>query len=363
VAAIGYGYGSEWHLLQHLGRRRASFTRGIESLTGCTNIDWLDHDEYIDPATKSLKLRELRGVEFLALNDPIRQEWERLWPQSGNVHNWDAVGRATMSGGRSWILLEAKAHVGELASSCSATSDDSLRRIRQVLSQTRTDLGASGDSDWSRDYYQYCNRLTLLHFLQTRGIDAHMVFVYFVGDRADLGTQGRECPMDETGWEAALEKQARHIGLPDNAKITSAIHRLFLTAYRADVAEQILKPEYSRAPNVARPVTAAAPRPAAALAATTRAFDEAMMQIYVRAKEEVGYTATRFHQMLTTHGGIETARRLLPQMSDGFTRLWQEKRLDLTVESLILEQKWHELFSDDEREVARRRLRECGAAI
>ena len=44
------------------------------------------------------------------------------------------------------------------------------------------------------------------------------------------------------------------------------------------------------------------------------------MQIYVRAKQ-IGYTATRFHQMLTQHGGVETARRLLPKMSDGFTEL------------------------------------------
>jgi hypothetical protein len=93
------------------------------------------------------------------------------------------------------------------------------------------------------------------------------------------------------------------------------------------------------------------------------AFDEAMMQIYFRAKYEAAYTATRFRQMLLEHGGAETARRLLPQMSDGFTQLWQRNRLDLTVESLILEPRWDDLFSDEERDVARRRLLECGASI
>jgi len=42
MAHIGYGYGSEWHLLQHLGRSRAAFTQRIESLTGCSDIKWLD---------------------------------------------------------------------------------------------------------------------------------------------------------------------------------------------------------------------------------------------------------------------------------------------------------------------------------
>ena len=86
-----------------------------------------------------------------------------------------------------------------------------------------------------------------------------------------------------------------------------------------------------------------------------------MMQIYLVAKNQAGYTATRFLQMLGDHGGLETARRLLPHMSDGFTELWKRNRLDLTVESLILQPRWHDLFSDEERDIARRRLRECGA--
>ena len=67
--------------------------------------------------------------------------------------------------------------------------------------------------------------------------------------------------------------------------------------------------------------------------------------------------------MLGDHGGVETAHRLLPGMSDGFTELWKRNRLDLTVESLILQPKWLDLFSDDERAIARVRLRECGVDV
>lgn len=90
-----------------------------------------------------------------------------------------------------------------------------------------------------------------------------------------------------------------------------------------------------------------------------RDFDTEMRRVYYRAKDEVGYNATRFLQMLHKYGGVETARRLLPAMSDGFAALWERDRLDLTVEYLVLQTRWHELFSDDERGVARQRLRDC----
>jgi hypothetical protein len=88
-------------------------------------------------------------------------------------------------------------------------------------------------------------------------------------------------------------------------------------------------------------------------------FDTAMMGIYHRAKYEADYNATRYLRMLRDHGGVQTAKILLhaSNVSDGYTALWERKRLDLTVEALILEEKWSSLFSDAEREIGRNRLR------
>ena len=82
MASIGYGYGSEWHLLQHLGRRRHAFTRHVEAVTGLAGIVWRDSEEYVDRKTFEVRLREMRGVEFLDVKNPARREWESLWPQS-----------------------------------------------------------------------------------------------------------------------------------------------------------------------------------------------------------------------------------------------------------------------------------------
>ncbi len=91
--------------------------------------------------------------------------------------------------------------------------------------------------------------------------------------------------------------------------------------------------------------------------------NEAMMNIYQRALRESDYNATRSLQMLYDHRGLETARILLhaSNVSDGYVGLWERKRLDLTVEALILNEEWNPLFPDQERGIARKRLTEYGS--
>ncbi len=92
------------------------------------------------------------------------------------------------------------------------------------------------------------------------------------------------------------------------------------------------------------------------------AFHHAMVAIYDRAKSEVGYTATRFRQLVSRLGGVKAARHLLaaPHVSDGFATLWEKGRLDLSVEAHVLQRQYLHLFSVEERDVALRRLQEHG---
>ncbi len=90
-------------------------------------------------------------------------------------------------------------------------------------------------------------------------------------------------------------------------------------------------------------------------------FEQAMHNIYHRALSEAGYKASIFQNMLFTHGGLETARRLIlsSKISDGYTALWERKRLDLTVEALIYDnEKWHKLFSTKEFAICTKRLKQ-----
>jgi Ni2+-binding GTPase involved in maturation of urease and hydrogenase/very-short-patch-repair endonuclease len=91
-------------------------------------------------------------------------------------------------------------------------------------------------------------------------------------------------------------------------------------------------------------------------------FDREMRRLYERALHEAGYKATRFLSMLSEHGGVATARQLLAagSVSGGFTELWERRRLDLTVEALVLQSRFEPLFRDSEREAARHRLSSYG---
>lgn len=91
-------------------------------------------------------------------------------------------------------------------------------------------------------------------------------------------------------------------------------------------------------------------------------FHEAMIELYVRAKRELNYNARYLIDMVSNEGGRETARYLLDtkEPSDGYVVLWENGRLDLSVEAEVLRPEWHDLFSDEQRAVAIRRLREYG---
>lgn len=93
-----------------------------------------------------------------------------------------------------------------------------------------------------------------------------------------------------------------------------------------------------------------------------RRFDAAMRDVYVRAKREAGYDAKLYLRMLSEQGGLGTAKRLLAtsSVSEGFVALWDRNRIDLAVENVVLRDEFETLFTDDEREVARRRLAEYG---
>ncbi len=94
-------------------------------------------------------------------------------------------------------------------------------------------------------------------------------------------------------------------------------------------------------------------------------FHMEMVNIYNAAKRECGYNATRFIQMISEIGGLKTAKQLITKENEtyGFERLWELKRLDLSVEALVLKKEFIELFSLSEREICKQRLHKYGYEI
>ena len=93
-------------------------------------------------------------------------------------------------------------------------------------------------------------------------------------------------------------------------------------------------------------------------------FHLAMVRVLARARDEANYNSTQLLKMVADRGGLGAARHLLhnPALSDGFTTLWERGRVDLTVESLVLQEQYQSLFTEDELAVARGRVEATSAA-
>ncbi len=91
-------------------------------------------------------------------------------------------------------------------------------------------------------------------------------------------------------------------------------------------------------------------------------FHQRMLDVYEQAKSECNYTATRFRNMVADQGGLATAKSLLGSggYSEGLTRLWVEKRLDISMDATVLQDPWRALFTEDELSTAREKLKELG---
>lgn len=220
MAAMGYGYGSECHLLRWMGRHRRAFDTAVCKVLQKTDgpVDWLDME--FNPSNPWPD-RELKGLEFIGKTAAL-DKWKEEWPASGNSQNWDAVGWW----GNRPVLVEAKAHTGEIHSECGAKPNGGRPRIEQTLRDTALSLGMCDlSSSWMKPHYQFANRLAVLRFLHSHGYPARLVMIYFVGDRHFPSCQP---PQRVEDWTLPLATQKLEMGLPARHDLSPFIHELFL---------------------------------------------------------------------------------------------------------------------------------------
>lgn len=146
------------------------------------------------------------------LREPLTQFWPKRGPQ------WDALAQ-TASG--KVVLVEAKAHVGEICSPPSQASDTSRHTIETALTSTATFARAAPRAPWIDTFYQLANRYAHLHFLRSNGIDAHLALVNFVGD-VEVGGPGSAAE-----WEAAYRVVHHVLGLTKRHPLAPYVHHIY----------------------------------------------------------------------------------------------------------------------------------------
>ena len=145
-----------------------------------------------------------------------RDQLTDFWPSRGPC--WD--GLALLENREySPLLVEAKSYPREGYSSISAKSPTSLQVIRDALTATSSWVGLHERPDsWTDGRYQAANRLAHLYFLrEVLGLEAHLVFVHFVGDPTHHQTGTEE-------WDQANSLMWTDLGFPNAPPYTGAVY-------------------------------------------------------------------------------------------------------------------------------------------
>jgi hypothetical protein len=234
MGKIGFGYGSEWNLLRHLGYHREYLTLKTLGVTGGNTIEWLDFK--FSPKNVPLKNdREFIGLEFIK-DTQVQEKWKSFWAKHGNSQNWDAVGKIHFANRDEWLLVEAKGHISELHSDCGAENLTSKQKILSALKKTSQAFGNQSKSVevWLENYYQYANRLAALHFLMNEcvpSVNTRLLFIYFYAENRG----NMECPQNEQEWLPAIQAMNEWLGIDKNCELSKRVYDLFLPVNPLDI--------------------------------------------------------------------------------------------------------------------------------
>jgi len=177
---------------------------------GTKKISWLDFDF---DSEKAIPDKEIIGLNFLDKKtfETVISTWRKEWPQTGNSMNWDLIGSAENHGEKTWILIEAKAHLGELEQNCGASAE-SLAKIEKALAETakRNGITILDKNPWTKKYYQLANRIYVLDLLKRHNIKVKLVNIYFIGD---MCSKNRKSPQNIVGWQAKLVEMKKYLNI------------------------------------------------------------------------------------------------------------------------------------------------------
>jgi hypothetical protein len=165
---------------------------------------------FLDPAEAGL------GDSAGFLSEADRTTLTSWWlAQSGaaNTPNWDLVSKCRINNSEGLILVEAKAHEGELADDrCGAVNLDNLNQIKKALAEASIGWNAlaSGAGLSANSHYQLSNRFAFSWKLATMGIPVVLVYLAFL-DAHEMDSGGRILFKGHAQWRRCVLAQSKGI--------------------------------------------------------------------------------------------------------------------------------------------------------
>ena len=154
-------------------------TKLNDELVWLSPIEDTDYEEY--------QLSENKVCDFLGIT-PDKHTFA-FWP--ARQPQWDGIAIGRYSG--ILYLFEAKSHLKETKTDCSASSEISRKQISETMWQVANGVYDLKDRSvfeyyWMNNYYQLANRLTFLHKMKELSVNARfyddvkLVLLNFVND-------------------------------------------------------------------------------------------------------------------------------------------------------------------------------------
>ncbi len=157
------------------------------------DVEWLsplkgDNLDYLEYELKQDYICNVLGISS-GQKKKIFSFWPSRQPQ------WDGI--ALSKDRKTLYLVEAKAHLSELNSKMSATSENSIKLIKDSMKEVFEKYYSKGTFEmWTDVYYQLGNRLTFLHKMNDvsseTGFKVKLVLLNFVEDKTYKPTSENE---------------------------------------------------------------------------------------------------------------------------------------------------------------------------
>ena len=209
---MALGYGSEYQLLRYLGHHRNFLDSKIKEATKSDSpIEWMDYpvdnsrDSHDGEWTDINFLKHLPQFDF----GQISKEWDEFWPKRGQ--SWDGI---FLQDGVVYVV-EAKAHTKEMEQKSSATSEESIKKIKRAFKDVNDDQ-SKVDLWYNSKHYQLANRIAFVHFLEKKcGIKAKICYLFFLNGYL---INGNKNVTDEIVFKQAFEDECNALQLTNKEK-------------------------------------------------------------------------------------------------------------------------------------------------
>lgn len=143
----------------------------------------------------------------------VLTSWWLAQPGAANTPNWDLVSTCRINNSAGLVLVEAKAHEGELGGDrCGATNQDNLKQIKKALAEANVAWNAlaSGAALSADSHYQLSNRFAFAWKLATMCIPVVLIYLGFL-DAHELDYGSRVLLRDHAQWRRRVLAQSKGI--------------------------------------------------------------------------------------------------------------------------------------------------------